>query len=169
MRKSAVKIIDDADANPSSSALAIRYTVQGQCLTIAEYAKLMGFAPSVISNRLKLGWILERAVTSPLDANKQRHKARKRGDIMHNGKTQSLVAWANELGMKLNSLHARLKDGWTLARALSTPIKSYRNNRTPTDKAPGVGRDLPMTHGTGAGSIARDFPETDISEKEPAL
>lgn len=39
----------------------------------------------------------------------------------HNGKTQCLTAWERELGLAIGSLRLRLKRGWSLHKALSTP------------------------------------------------
>ncbi len=45
--------------------------------------------------------------------------------LTHNGKTQTCGQWARELGMNRVALHGRLKNGWTVAEALDTPIQ-YR-------------------------------------------
>lgn len=41
-----------------------------------------------------------------------------------NGKTQCVSAWAEELGMSHQTLRFRLNDGWSVDRALSTPVKT---------------------------------------------
>jgi hypothetical protein len=42
--------------------------------------------------------------------------------LVHNGKCQTLMDWANELGISFNTLTARLRLGWTVAQTLSTPV-----------------------------------------------
>jgi len=37
------------------------------------------------------------------------------------GKAQCVTAWAEELGLAHNSIQKRLRDGWSIKRALSTP------------------------------------------------
>ena len=51
--------------------------------------------------------------------------ARNRRDnhpITFNGKTQCLAEWADELGMLWHTLSNRLRRGWSIERALTTPI-----------------------------------------------
>lgn len=38
------------------------------------------------------------------------------------GRTQTVPQWARELGMKPTNIRQRLRDGWTVDRALSTPL-----------------------------------------------
>lgn len=39
--------------------------------------------------------------------------------LLHKGKTQSLAAWAEELGINRSTLSTRLRRGWSVARALN--------------------------------------------------
>ena len=41
------------------------------------------------------------------------------------GKSQTMVEWAEELGMSSRTLAARLRDGWTVERALSRPVARW--------------------------------------------
>lgn len=45
-------------------------------------------------------------------------KPRKLNLIEHDGKAQSIGAWAKELGMPVPTLRARLRNGWTIEQAL---------------------------------------------------
>jgi hypothetical protein len=38
-----------------------------------------------------------------------------------NGETKCMAEWAEDLGLTKQALHQRLKSGWTVAQALSTP------------------------------------------------
>jgi len=39
--------------------------------------------------------------------------------LTHEGKTQPLAAWAEELGINRNTLNTRLRRGWSVARAFN--------------------------------------------------
>lgn len=52
----------------------------------------------------------------------QNRNQRKNVMITHNGKTQCLAAWATELDVSRATLNARLRRGWSIERALTTPI-----------------------------------------------
>jgi hypothetical protein len=44
-------------------------------------------------------------------------------NITFRGKTQCLIAWAEEVGITRGALTSRLNRGWSVERALSTPVK----------------------------------------------
>jgi hypothetical protein len=46
--------------------------------------------------------------------------------LTYQGKTQSITAWAEELGVKQKVLEKRLRIGWTVERTLSTPLDVRR-------------------------------------------
>ncbi len=51
----------------------------------------------------------------------------KRGNniINYNGKTQTMTQWAEEIGIKLPTLHKRItKYGWSIKKAIETPTKT---------------------------------------------
>jgi len=52
-------------------------------------------------------------------AEKPAKRERKANLISFNGKSQSIGAWAKELGMPVPTLRARLRNGWTIDQALS--------------------------------------------------
>lgn len=46
----------------------------------------------------------------------------------HGGKTQSLGAWAEEYGIRYKVLLDRIRDGWSIERAISTPVRRRKDN-----------------------------------------
>jgi hypothetical protein len=46
--------------------------------------------------------------------------------LTYNGKTQCVAEWAEELGIPQGTLHSRLKSGWSVEKALSTPPKKRK-------------------------------------------
>lgn len=43
--------------------------------------------------------------------------------IQHAGRNKSISEWAQELGMPVTTLHYRLTHGWTVEKALTTPVR----------------------------------------------
>ena len=78
------------------------------------------------------------------------------------GQTLTLRQWADVKDLPLTTIRGRLSKGWSLERILSTPLRATFNH----SEAPGEGDDLKETHGTGVGSIAHDFSETDFPKEE---
>lgn len=46
--------------------------------------------------------------------------------IVYNGRSQCLMDWANETGIGFHTLAARIKNGWTLERAMTEPVQIKR-------------------------------------------
>ena len=44
--------------------------------------------------------------------------------LTHDGETMLLAEWADRLGLKYHTLHKRLEKGWSIERALTTPLAS---------------------------------------------
>jgi hypothetical protein len=48
--------------------------------------------------------------------------------IEFNGRTQCITAWAEELGMNVGTLRGRLKEGWSVEKALTYPVHKSRRD-----------------------------------------
>lgn len=55
----------------------------------------------------------------------QRNKQNNR-PITYNGRTQLLIEWAEETGIDRETIAARLKRGWSIEKALITPIQKHK-------------------------------------------
>ena len=59
---------------------------------------------------------------------KEQHRNKKSNrNLTFKGKTQCIMAWAEELGLTWDTIFKRLKNGWTIERTLSTPKLNYKN------------------------------------------
>jgi len=50
--------------------------------------------------------------------------------LTHKGKTQRISEWGKEIGMKHGTIRSRLSHGWTVDRALTTPVRVYAQLET---------------------------------------
>lgn len=64
----------------------------------------------------------------------QARNRRSSKNLSFNGKTQTQAEWAEDLGISQGTLHARLKAGWSLDRALTTGLVRH-------GQAAGINRD----------------------------
>jgi hypothetical protein len=52
-------------------------------------------------------------------------------NLTYKGRTMCVSAWAEEVGLERSVLDSRLRLGWSLERALATPVRVYRARQTP--------------------------------------
>lgn len=90
--------------------------LDGERLCVTDAAIAHGLSPNVVVSRLRIGWQLERALTTPV--------ARKRRDpfIERDGKRVRAVDVAVLVGFPLRTLARRLRQGWDAESALTTPV-----------------------------------------------
>jgi hypothetical protein len=60
----------------------------------------------------------------------QARNKRNNVNITHNGKTQCLAAWEEELGLSRGLLADRMRAGWSAEKALTTPVKKYARRKS---------------------------------------
>jgi hypothetical protein len=60
-------------------------------------------------------------------------------------------------GVPMNTLRARINDGWTIEQTMMRP--------TPKQRRAGVVSNFPPFEGTGAGSTAQEIPEITFSRE----
>jgi len=56
-------------------------------------------------------------------ATRKEQGSNRRDSIPFQGQSQSLLAWAEELGISYAALHCRITRGWSVEKAFSTPVK----------------------------------------------
>jgi hypothetical protein len=54
----------------------------------------------------------------------QRNNTRANRNLTYNGITMNVTQWAEMLGISRNTLFSRLRKGWNVEKALSTPVKT---------------------------------------------
>ncbi len=100
-----------------------RITFNNETLSLSAWARRLGIDDAALSNRLRRGWSLERALTT-----KALPSTESGGAVMltHDGETYSVSGWARKLGISPETLRKRLKRGWPLETALAKPIMKDR-------------------------------------------
>lgn len=94
-----------------------RVEYNGKTMSLAEAAELSGLPYKEVHFRLKKGWSLERALTTPLFKKSELHKK------------------CDELGLNYHTVYNRIYGlGWTEEKALNTPTKGRGANQTTYDK-----------------------------------
>lgn len=91
----------------------------GRSKTIAEWAEETGINYTTIKERLKMGWPIERTLTEKV---KPQRKMRKGLLLTFQGESLTVTEWAKKIGMSNVGLHDRLNAGWSIEKALSTPV-----------------------------------------------
>lgn len=51
--------------------------------------------------------------------------------IEFNGRTQYLFQWSTETGINSATILSRIRDGWSIEKALTTPVKKHNKQKTP--------------------------------------
>ena len=96
-----------------------RVTFRGETLSLKQMAEKYGLDKTTVSLRLKRGWSLESALTTPPGERRDNRKY-----LTFNGMTLPFSQMAKHYGLKPPTLSMRLKRGMTLEEALTTPLKT---------------------------------------------
>lgn len=96
-------------------------THDGSTRNLADWSPIVGISANVLALRLKRGWSAERALTTPANASRNTHPTLV--ELTHASETLTVLAWAARLGMTPNAIRMRLRLGWSVDRALTTPVK----------------------------------------------
>lgn len=91
-----------------------RLTCNGRTETLTEWAKILGITPTTLAGRLKK-MSVKKALT---------WKGKFRF-LTHDGLTLSTVEWSKRTGIRYPTLMKRLYDGWTVADALTKPVRPW--------------------------------------------
>ena len=141
----------------------------GETHTISEWAAKIGIVPRSLRDRLKAGWSVEKALTTPPTAQSNPPVM-----LEYNGMTKTVSEWAKQFNMTASTLHGRLRKGMSVEEALLTPLDSRGRHRSGTKTQSTIRGKVFMydTHGnvirqfTGVKDAARDLHiSPDVVEK----
>lgn len=73
--------------------------------------------PTAIQERLRRGWSVEKTLTTPCKSFTKENKL-----WTYKGEEKNLSQWAKQFGIRVDTLHYRIKAGWTIEKALETKV-----------------------------------------------
>lgn len=114
-----------------------RLTLNGETMTMSNWSRQTGIKVHTIHQRLdRLGWSVERALTTPTRIHSSQPgwtprppsaNPNPRRYLEHDGRRQTVAAWARETGLNYHTIVARTGPlGWPVDRALTTPAHPRR-------------------------------------------
>lgn len=95
-------------------------TFLGRTQTVTDWAAELGIAAPTLDARLQRGWSLEKALSTLGESSSRKKHAHRM--LTYNGETLSLAEWNRRLGCSPTTILCRLKNGWSVERALATPV-----------------------------------------------
>lgn len=113
-------------------------TINGETKPLFLWAESSGIDRSILKDRLKRNWSIERLFEATHDRSHL---------ITYNNKTQSMTEWARELDIHPTTLAVRLFNGWSIEKAFSlirkrsTPSSPYPNRIEPAPDDPTIELD----------------------------
>lgn len=118
--------VDDID-QANNTSRNINITIDNITKTFAEWCRFYNKKTSVVRNRVKNGWNILEALMTDTDGNQHFNK-----DFMIelDGEYKTLTDWCRYFDRKYSTVYKRLKNGWNLKNALTTPTtkgKHYYN------------------------------------------
>lgn len=94
-----------------------KYEINGERKTLHQWCDCYGVSYQTVASRLNLyGWDLIKALTVP-------PKTQKKIYISYKGEERTVWAWAKRIGINDSTLYNRLKAGWDIEKALTTPSR----------------------------------------------
>ena len=98
--------------------------VGGRTVNQAEAARLVGLEPRTLHYRLKSGWDEHQALSTPAKG-KKRSLSAQTTSVMHTyrGRQVHQAELARIAGITPGLMHTRLKAGWSIEKAVTTPVR----------------------------------------------
>lgn len=112
-----------AEQNRNRPDHCVPLTFNGQTKNVTDWAADLGLKATTIHSRLRLGWSVDRALSTPADGSPSANRHPKLMALTHRGQTRPLIDWAKSIGITPNTLRARLRLGWPVSKALSQALQ----------------------------------------------
>lgn len=94
-------------------------TYNGETMCVTEWSRRVGIPVGVLIYRqTKQGWSIEQTLTTPVPRGGS-HDSKL---LNYNGESRSVTEWARRVGISRGTIRSRLKKGWTVESALTTPV-----------------------------------------------
>lgn len=111
-------------ANNKTNTIFLEY--QGKSQSLQEWADELRISEATIRWRLDNGYSTEKALTT--NVRKISNNGKKY--LTYKGDTKTISEWAKYLEINPKILYARLKRGWTIEKALETPVGADKWHKT---------------------------------------
>ena len=92
----------------------VRFTFDGVTKTLRQWSRTTGISSGSLEARIKLGWDVERMLTTPT------HRSL---TIEMNGVRRTYLEWSRATGFPVNAIRARIRHGWSTVDALTVPCQ----------------------------------------------
>lgn len=100
--------------------ITIKLAYAGETHTIMEWSQITGIDQTIIRARRKLGWPIEKILSTPVAKQKQ-HEA---VNMTYNGATHSIKEWADITGIGAGTISSRYYElHWPVEKILTTPVR----------------------------------------------
>jgi len=107
------------------------YEIDGVSKTLVDWVAIYGIASGTVRKRLKKGWDIKRALTTPPDEAFSRNMTKDRVEqayVEFQGEKLPLSELAKRHGINLSTLRKRLRNGMDLRTALTMPINTTHSH-----------------------------------------
>ncbi len=95
---------------------------------LADTAKRNGIPLNVLSGRIYRGWDFERATHEPVNSESERIHKVANANRKREKYPQEILEMAQQNGINIKAFRARVRDGWDLYIAATTPIMSKKES-----------------------------------------
>lgn len=101
--------------------------IKDKQVRLIDAAKMVDLKPKIISERLRRGWDLEKALLTPCNGTRTNEILNKVLEI--NGEKRTIAEWLPIYGITPQQFCVRLNLGWTVVKALTRPLSTPQDRQ----------------------------------------